>query len=346
LALGMAACLHWGVHSPLPPPARINRDVFGLASCGIGFALIYAALDQGNRLDWQNSGVIWGLALAGIALLAAFALHEGNTRFPWLDSHVIFRWPMPGLVVMVGILRLSLLATAYLVPQYLGGVRGFRALQIGDTLLWIAAPQLLICPVAALMLRRSDPRITASFGLCLIGVACMTVAYSMTSQWGSDQFLLSQLLQAVGQSFALSGIVFNAVLNLRPQDALTFGAMLQIGRLFGGEVGSAFMATLTRLREQHASNLIGQHVRVGDADVQYRLQVYGHVVARGGHPAAAAPALLGGVVRSAATTQSVIDGFVGVAAVTVVGMLLLVLLPAPPRGPASHMPLFRRGQAT
>jgi DHA2 family multidrug resistance protein len=57
LALGMALCLHFGAPRdeahPQPPPA----DLFGLASCGMGLALIYAALDQGNRLDWLNSGL-------------------------------------------------------------------------------------------------------------------------------------------------------------------------------------------------------------------------------------------------------------------------------------------------
>ena len=173
----------------------------------------------------------------------------------------------------------------------------------------------------------------------------MMVASSLTPLWGSDEFLVSQLLQALGQSFALSGIVFNGVLNLRPQDALTFGAMLQIGRLFGGELGTAFVTTLTRVREQHASNLIGQHLRIGDVDLEQRLQTYGRIIVRAGQQAAAAPAMLGNVVRRAATAQSVIDAFVGVAAVTLIGLLLLVLIPPPPTGPASHMPLFRRKQA-
>jgi MFS transporter, DHA2 family, multidrug resistance protein len=344
LALGMAACLHWGVRS-LPPPARINKDVYGLVSCGLGLALIYAALDQGNRLDWLNSGVVWGLMLAGLVMLVSFVIHEKTTPNPWLDFHVVLARPMPYLLLMVAILRLTIQSTAYLIPYFLGGVRGFRALQVGGTLIWIAAPQLIICPIAAFMLRRSDPRIVASAGLCLVGLACMTVAYGLTPQWGSDQFLLSQLLQAVGQSFALSGIVFNAVLNLRPQDALSFGAMLQIARLFGGEAGSAFVVTTARVREQRASNLIGQHLQIGDADVQHRLQVYGRVIARAGHQAAASPVVLGGVVRTMATTQATIDTFVAVAGCAGFGLVvLMLLLPSPPRTPASHIPFFQRKQ--
>jgi DHA2 family multidrug resistance protein len=345
LALGMAACLYWGVKA-LPPPATIHRDIYGLAACAIGLALIYAALDQGNRLDWSHSGLIWGLFLAGLVMLIAFIIHDIVSPYPWLDLKVALAWPLPLLLLMISLLRLTILSTAYLIPYYLGGVRGFRALEVGDTLIWIAIPQLIICPFAVLLLRRADPRITAGAGLFLVGIACMSVAHGLTSGWGSDQFLGSQLLQAIGQSFALSGIVFTGVLNLRPQDALTFGAMLQIARLFGGELGTAFVATMARMREQRASNLIGQHLQRGDPAVAHRLATYGHVIARGGHPASTAPLVLGNVVRSLATTQAAIDSFVAVAVCAAFGLfILMVIMPAPPRTPASHRPLFRSGAA-
>lgn len=344
LALGMAACLHWGV-KPLPPPPRINRDIYGLASCGIGLALIYAALDQGNRLDWTNSGLIWGLLLAGLILLISFVIHDIRTPFPWLDMHVAMTPPLPYLLVLISILRLTILSTAFIIPYYLGGVRGFRALQVGDTLIWIAIPQFIVCPIAIFLLRRSDPRITAGFGLCLVGFACLIVAYGLTPAWGSDQFLPSQLLQALGQSLALSGIVFTGVLNLRPQDALTFGAMLQIARLFGGELGTAFISTVARMREQRASNLIGQHLQAGAAGVDHRLAIYARIAGRFGHPAKAAPALLGNVVRTLATTEATIDCFVAVALCALLGLVFLVfVIPPPPPHPAGPVPLFRRKQ--
>ena len=342
LALGMAGCLYWGVQHQ-PPTNDIHWDPFGLTACGVGFALLYAALDQGNRLDWLNSGLICGLLLAGGIMLTAFVIHEVTAPYPWLDPQVPLRWPLPLLLVLISILRLTIQSTAVLIPYYLGGVRGFRALEIGGTLIWIAMPQLLICVFAAWMLRRFDARFTAGLGMCLVGVACMMVAWTLTPGWGSDQFLVSQLLQALGQSLALSGVVFTAVLNLRLQDALSFGATLQIARLFGGEVGAALITTWDRVREQRASNLIGLHVQKGALDVQHRLGAYQHVLIPRGHPPMAAPAVLDRVVRVMATTQASIDGFVLVAAVAALGLILFVLIvPRPPQGPASHEPMFRR----
>ena len=344
LALIMSLCVHFGTQRMPPLPTPIRGDVYGVASCSLGLALIYAALDQGNRLDWLTSGLVVGLLGAGLVLLVAFVVHDLTTPHPWLDLKVFVNGPLPFLLLMIALLRLTILATAYLIPQYLGAVRGFRALEIGDTLVWIAIPQLILCPIAAFMLTRTDPRVAPSIGLACIGCACLMVANGLTTSWGSDEFLYSQLLQAVGQSLALSGIVFYCVLHLKPELILTFGALIQISRLMGGEVGLAFVSTLTRVREQHASNLIGQHLQSGSANVTARVQNYAVAITRSGVPDTnAGTQILARVVRNLASTQGVIDAFVAVAATAAVGLVILALLDPPPRGPASHKPLFYSG---
>jgi DHA2 family multidrug resistance protein len=345
LSVGMAVCIHYGVRRDAGQPSRPPADIFGLASCGVGLALIYAALDQGNRLDWLNSGLVCGLLLAGAVLLAAFLVHEATARHPWLDLKVAFGAPIPRLLALVAFLRLTILATAILVPQYLGVVRGFRALEAGNALIWLGMPQFILCPLAAVMLRRTDARMTAATGFVFISCACLLVAHELTPVWGPDEFIASLLLQAVGQSLALSGVLFFAVLHLRPQDALSFGAMLQIARLLGGEIGTAFISTFSRMREQRASNLIGQHLEIGDGQVLQRIQAYAGATARAGDPTngpVRGAAVLGGVVRRLATTQGLIDSFMAIAFAVGVALLVLAVMRPPPRGPASHIPLFER----
>jgi MFS transporter, DHA2 family, multidrug resistance protein len=346
LALAMALSLHLGVARTPPDPNRPRPDVFGLASIGIGLALIYAGLDQGNRLDWLHSGLVWGLLLSGAILVAAFFVNEARTAHPLIKLNVAFAAPLPALLLLIGFLRLTILSTAFLIPQYLQAVRGFRALEVGETLVWIGAPQLVFCPLAALTLRRTDPRMVASFGFVLVAIACLMVAHGLTQAWGSDEFMPSQLVQAVGQSFALSGMLFFAVLHLRPEDALTFGSAVQIARLMGGEMGQSFIVTLNRIRSQTASNLIGLHVQIGDGAVVQRLATYGAISSRNGADPTTAPVraetILAGAVRSAAATQGVIDTFVAIAALTAIALLLVAAQRPAPRGPASHRPLFGR----
>jgi len=170
------------------------------------------------------------------------------------------------------------------------------------------------------------------------------VAYNLTPLWGSYQFLPSSFLQSLGQSFALSGVIFFGILHLKPQDALTFGVILQTARLMGGEMGTAFVTTLARVREQVASNLIGQHLQVGDPQVIQRVTAYGAATTKVIDPVGAVTRgelTLGNIVRIAANTQAVIDCFVVVGLMTAVALLIVVIRSAAPEGPASPMSLFR-----
>ena len=348
LAIGMWYCLWVGTRPEAVNAAHPPPDWFGLLSGGIGLGLVYAALDQGNRLDWQNSGLVWALMCSAVVLLVAFFVNERLSKNPGVNLKVAFTAPLPRLLLLVGFLRLTILSTAYLIPQFLITVRGYRSLEVGQTLIWLAVPQLGICLIAGYIMRRMDPRFVASCGFILICAGCLMVAHGLTPAWGTDQFLPSQLLQAVGQSFALSGTVFFAILHLRPPDALTFGAAVQTARLMGGEIGLAFVTTFLRVRGQVASNLIGQHVQIGDAQVLQRLQIYGAATAQAGDPASApsrGAAILNNVVHATSITQGIMDAFVVLAAATAITVMLVVTRRAAPRGPASHVPFFARRTA-
>ena len=71
-------------------------------------------------------------------------------------------------------------------------------------------------------------------------------AGQLTIAWATDDFLQSQILQALGQSFALTALVFLIVQSINPGDTLTIGALPQRSRPFGGEIGTAFMQTFVR----------------------------------------------------------------------------------------------------
>jgi MFS transporter, DHA2 family, multidrug resistance protein len=54
-------------------------------------------------------------------------------------------------------------------------------------------------PLAAL-LRRVDGRPVLAFGTVLIGIACV-MASNLTADWATDDFLPSQILQAIGHIY-------------------------------------------------------------------------------------------------------------------------------------------------
>jgi DHA2 family multidrug resistance protein len=324
----MFVCIAYGV-----PREKINTALLGdldwpgLAYSGIGFGLLYAGLDQGNRLDWTNNGLVDGLLISGGLLTLAFITREFVARKPFLNLKVLVSEGMiPILLLLLGF-RFIILSTAYIIPTYLQVVQNYRELQVGAVLLWIALPQLLIVLPLGWLLTRVDGRWVLALGALLICIACLMVT-DLTSDWATGDFLPSQILQAIGQSFALTSLVVLAVRSMNPADALTIGALLQTSRLFGGEIGTAFMQTFVRVREQVHSNLIGLHVDSLAQLTADRLAAYRGAI--GAHSSdlalvsSRATSLLGTAVAKQAAVLSYIDGFLA-AAVGATGCLVLAV---------------------
>src|SRR6202007_802543 len=58
----MMACIYFGIpDSPAPPKSAKAPSFAAFLEASAGFAMLYAAFDQGERLDWWRSGVFTAL---------------------------------------------------------------------------------------------------------------------------------------------------------------------------------------------------------------------------------------------------------------------------------------------
>ncbi len=211
----MFACIWYGV-----PREKTNTSLLkhldwpGLAYSGFGFALLYAGLDQGNRLDWNNSGLVNGLLLSGGLLTLAFVARELVVEKPFLNLRLLAKEGLVPLLLLLAGFRFIILSTAYIIPTYLQVVQNYRELQVGAVLLWIALPQFAIVIPLGWLLSRVDARWVLGCGAILIGIASL-MGTGLTQDWATDDFLPSQVLQAVGQSFALTAVIVLAVQSMK-----------------------------------------------------------------------------------------------------------------------------------
>ena len=333
----MFLCIWFGVPREKVNTALMrNLDWPGLAYAVIGFGLLYAGLDQGNRLDWVRNGLVTGLLVSGGLMSAGFIAREFIAPHPFLNLGKLLRGNLLLLLLLLAGFRFIILSTAYIIPNYLQSVQNFRELQVGAVLLWIALPQVIIAVPAALILRRHDGRWMLAFGTLLIGIACW-MATDLTSAWATEDFLPSQILQAIGQSFALTALLMLVLRTINPADALAIGSLLQISRLFGGEIGTAFMQTFVRVREQIHSNLVGLHVDGSAVLTTDRLTAYQTFLSSHSPDVVAtterAAKLLGTAVAQQAAVLSYIDGFLAAGAGAFVCLLLVALMRPPPPAP-------------
>jgi DHA2 family multidrug resistance protein len=333
----MIACIYYGIPAA---PARKKTgpapSFAGFLYASAGFAMLFAALDQGQRLDWWRSGLFNALFFGAMVFLLGSLVRRLRSPNPLVDLPYLREWNTVLLGVALALFRFCLLATIVLVPQALS-IHGFEASQIGPAVIWTAAPQLVIALIAALLLLQGlDSRV-----LMATGFACMAVAAWLnagyTSAWSAPDFYRTELLTGVGQSFAFIGLVSTIVLQAifsggltKPQAALTFSAFFHVIRLLGGQIGVAVMTHYIAVREQLHSNLLGLHVQQGNwvEDSAVRQLAAGLYAKSSGVQAATGRAvgLIGGRVRLQAYTLTFIDGFYLVAWACVAALLLVALL--------------------
>jgi MFS transporter, DHA2 family, multidrug resistance protein len=316
----MAACAYYGIPpSTRPRPAGPKPSFMGFLYASAGLTLLFIALDQGQRLDWWRSGLFTALAATGIFFLLCAVIRRLRRPNPLVDLPFLRNWNTLVLGFGIFAFRFCLLATALVIPQTLA-VRGLDAAQIGPAVLWTALPELCLAFFAAHLLARGlDPRLLMASGFAVMGSVCLMNA-NVTSVWAAENYFLTELLMAVGQSFAFVGLVSSIILQsffsgaaTSPPRVLTFSAFFHVVRIFAGQIGVTMMTRFIAEQEKLHSYLVGLQVQSGDWIAEHTVRLLAAGLAGRStdmHEAAGrAIGLVAAGVRVQAYTLALIDAF-------------------------------------
>jgi DHA2 family multidrug resistance protein len=332
--------------TPREPVSRtvlLGADWGGMLLLGSGLALIYLGLDQGNRLDWEASGLVVATLVGGAALVIVFLINEAVVAEPWANAKVLLSRNVILLFVTTALYMVTSLSNSLLIPNFLSSIGGLRPEQLSPLLVdYVALPLFLLTIVAVIFLRRFDARIALTIGLTAFALAAWA-ATGLTSQWRLEDFIPIAVLQSIGHGFTFIAIIIFAFSNLNPAKAVAFAAYIQVLRLGSAELGLAIINTWLRIREQIHSNYLGQHIVMGDASVVQRLaELKAHF-----SPAGAGLSSIRGVSALASSVQkeanilAYIDGFWLTFFAALLGLLLVALMTAPPPGPFTPQKAIR-----
>jgi MFS transporter, DHA2 family, multidrug resistance protein len=338
----MIALVHFGIPwqpLPKPQPGHPGPNWRGFLYASLGAALLYIALDQGQRLDWFHSSLIIGLVAAGSLLILAAIVRHFLLPNPLINYRFLMRRNTLLLAPILISFRFIMLAAVVSIPSFLGSVRGFLPLQEASVLTWVALPQFVLGIAAMALMRRIDPRLILTAGFSLVGIACFLDA-RVTSVWAGPNFGFSQAVMAVGLALAFNSMVGSIVLEIldtgaltRPADVLTFAGFFQVARLFGGEMGSTFMGHFIAIHEQFHSNMLGLNVQLGHSLTDYRLLGFQHAFAphsTGMTATGRATEVLGLQVREQAFTLAISDSFLLLATCCVACLVVVAFMSTVP----------------
>lgn len=337
LTILMMFCVYLAIPNPPkrpgPKPALSWR---GFLYGSLGLSLIYGALDQGERLDWLNSGVIVGLLVTAAFLLIVAIIRRSLSPNPLVNPMFLANRNTLILALSLFSFRFVVLAIALLLPAVLGVTQQYRPLQTGSVLLWLIPPLIIMGYVAARLMRRFDNRLVLATGFVILAGACLLNA-QLTSVWAGDNFFVTQIVLGLGFGMAFTALVGSIIQNsfatnalANPMNILTYSSFIHCVRLLGGEVGTAVMNRLISVREQFHSNMIGLHIDNGNWLTSERLAGIAHGLfpnSSGSEEAQARAALLlGGQVKTQAYTLAYSDCYVAIAFVVALALILIAFM--------------------
>src|SRR5208283_3983738 len=127
----MMICIYYGI--PKAPARKKDGPVpsfVGFLYLSAGLALVFTAIQQGERLDWWRSGVFTALFLSGSFLLLCALVRRLLGPNPLVALPYLWKWNTLLLGSLLFWFRFTLTGTIILIPQSLA-IHGFEADQIG-----------------------------------------------------------------------------------------------------------------------------------------------------------------------------------------------------------------------
>ncbi len=330
-------CVYFGIPRPGDAAGSGPKPNWrGFLYMGLGLAMTYAALDQGERLDWFSSGLIIGLFAGAFLMFGAAVVRRYRQPNPFVNLPFLNARNIVILGLGIFFIRFSLLASLVMIPGFLANIQQYRPIQTGHALAWVAAPQFILVWIAAIVMVFIPPRIVMAAGFSTIAVACWMASH-VDSSWSGNSFRAPEFVFAVGVGVAFVGLITNLVLLAletgavkTPANMSTFSGWLHATRLLGGQIGTVVFTRFLNVREQWHSNMLGQYVDADNSLTTERLGALGAALTPSSAGVSEAQArsvgLLSAQVKAQAYTLASSDAFMLIAWAIVGYLLLLVFL--------------------
>ncbi|EDP62061.1 multidrug efflux pump, MF Superfamily protein [alpha proteobacterium BAL199] len=232
-------------------------DLIGLACAAVFLAGLELTLKQGPEQNWQGAWLITLISACGLGALATIWRCLRHSE-PLVDLRSFADRPFAAGCTFSFVLGAGLYGSTYLLPLFLGFVRGHSPLVIGGIMVVCGAAQLATAPVAAVAERRIDPRLLTTLGYALFAAGLIGNGF-MTADSDFDDLFWPQILRGAAVMFCLLPTT-TVALQAYAGDALAnASALFNLMRNLGGAVGIAVVDTILAQRTAvHAETLIKQ----------------------------------------------------------------------------------------
>nr|WP_245419698.1 DHA2 family efflux MFS transporter permease subunit [Phyllobacterium salinisoli] len=284
-------------------------DWWGLAGMAAFLGSLEYVLEEGPRNDWlqDDTILIFSIILAVGAIIFFYRVFTAEE--PIVDLRAFSNVNFAFGSVFSFIMGVGLYGLTYLYPLYLGQIRGYDALMIGETLFISGLAMFMTAPVAGFLSNRMDPRLMMMIGFLGFAAGTWTMT-GLTADWDFHELLLPQILRGCSLMLCMVPINNLALGTLPPSRMKNASGLFNLTRNLGGAVGLAVINTiLTDRADMHYARL-AEHVSWGNREAEDMLaSMAAKFNASGIDGSTAALARMSAMVRQQATLMSFIDVF-------------------------------------
>jgi DHA2 family multidrug resistance protein len=307
-----------------------NFDWAGLGFMAAFLGSLEYVLEEGPTDDWFQDDLIFGLTVVCVAAGFAFFYRALNAEHPIVDLRAFKDRNFAAGSAFSFVMGIGLYGLTYLYPLYLARVRGYSALQIGETMFVTGLCMFFTAPLAGRLSQKLDPRVMMAIGFVGFAIGTWQIT-GITKDWDFWELFVPQLFRGVSLMMCMVPINNIALGTLPPDRLKNASGLYNLTRNLGGAVGLALINTML-------NNRLDLHLqRLHDSVTWSRANVNETVAnltlkfsALGSDASQAALKTLSNMVRKEALVMSFADVFYGLT------FLFLVL--------ACAIPLVRRSR--
>ena len=220
-----------------------NIDFIGIILIIISLGCLQYVLEEGVREEWFDSKLIRNLSLISLITFLALIYRELTTKDPVINLYAFKDRNFTLSCVLSFILGWGLFSSVFIMPIFLGSIKGLNSVQIGEYLFVTGLFQLISAPCAGILSKKMDLRLMLAMGLFLFGLGCF-MNFDITYESGFDEFFWPQAVRGFSLMFCFLPITSLAFATLSPHEIQTANGLYNLMRNLGGAIGLAITNTL------------------------------------------------------------------------------------------------------
>ncbi|MGO4388498.1 DHA2 family efflux MFS transporter permease subunit [Microvirga sp. 2YAF29] len=281
---------------------------------GLGFMAAFLGsleyvLEEGPLNDWFQDGMVLFLTVVCVVGGVSFFYRAFTAKHPIVDLRAFADRNFLAGSSFSFVMGIGLYGLTYLYPLYLGHVRGYSSLQIGETMFVSGACMFLMAPVAGILSRKLDPRVMMGIGFAAFAAGTWMMS-GMTKDWDFWELFVPQILRGVGLMICMVPINNIALGTLPPERIKNASGLYNLTRNLGGAVGLALINTIVNNRMDLHLQRLREHVTWGSSTAVETLNAMTmNFQSLGSDASQAALRTLSNMVRREALVMSYADVF-------------------------------------